>query len=323
MESNASAPLRKGQACIYCRRRKMVGHTYCDGARPICGQCRKGNRPDDCEYTDHPGQSRTEALENNIARLQARIYELEHPDASTAAPILLTQPYRHNTERSNVPQEPARDVDKFLEYGSNFGFFLYASKFRASAILPYPMGHHERPSSSLLATVYFLGILFSEDPAWKSDSQNYLAQALQHTSDGLSGTHPQKVLHTIQAEVLLANYFFSAGKLLEGRYHITTAMSLCVGSSLNKIRSPEILLLFGSSDGLFPQAGSPIEVGERIIAWWITLALDQSWAAALEVNSYNDAIIAESETPWPLRIQDYAQVHAYCLLYWLYLVSHY
>lgn len=171
------------------------------------------------------------------------------------------------------------------------------------------MGDPRRPLDSLLATVYLFGCLFSDNPAWQARSPEYLAQALQSTGlPGLAGNHPQKVLHTIQAEVLLANYFFSAGRLLEGRYHVSTAMSLCVGSGLNKIRSPDLMMTIDNHNDLFPKANGPVEVGERIMAWWVTLSLDQGWAAAFEINSYNDLIIAETETPWPLRVEDYLRV---------------
>ncbi|KAJ3988476.1 hypothetical protein F5890DRAFT_472201 [Lentinula detonsa] len=317
--------LRKGQACIYCRRRKM----RCDGARPICGQCRKGQRSEDCEYTDRQGQSRMEALEDSIARLKARIHELENPVAPKEEAVVLHQPYVGNASglrpttltgpspgaryavASTSPVEPPQEIvstllNNFFEHALTFGFFLSVSNFRASALLPYPMGDPRRPLSSLMTIVYFFGSLLSDNPVWQARSSEYLTQALESTgSSSLASSHPHKVLHTIQAEVLLANYLFSAGRLLEGRYHISTAMSLCVGSGLNKIRSPNLLLMVDTSNGLLPQASGPSEVGERIMAWWVTLSLDQSWAAAFEVNSYNDPIIAETETPWPLRTEDY------------------
>ncbi|KAJ4485703.1 hypothetical protein J3R30DRAFT_1394854 [Lentinula aciculospora] len=298
--------LRKGQACIYCRRRKM----RCDGMRPVCGQCRRGQRPEDCEYTDRQGQSRMEALEDSIARSKERIRELENPTSTPAEQaVVLHQPYGGNTNLPDGPLAPlmtgssfgARDADaststaeppreiistllnKFFEHAADFGFFLSASKFQDSALLPYPVGDPRRPSGSLLATVYFVGCIVSDTTAWQARSPEYLAQALQRTgSPGLVGSHPQKVLHTIQAEVLLANYFFSSGRLLEGRYHVSTAMSLCVGSGLNKIHSPDLLMIVNNNN-------------------------DQGWAAAFEVNSYNDPIIAETETPWPLRVEDYLQ----------------
>ncbi|KAJ3814410.1 hypothetical protein F5876DRAFT_32975, partial [Lentinula aff. lateritia] len=319
----------------------------CDGARPICGQCRRGQRPEDCEYTDRQGQSRMEALENSIVRLKARIHELENPDAPMGEAVVLRQPYPEtmglpsgdysalsgtqylrmivvrtdpltgpspgatNAVASTSSAQPPTEIistllDKFFEHAASFGFFLSADNFRASTLLPYPMGDSRRPLNSLLATVYLFGCLFSDNPAWQARSPEYLAQALQSAGlPGLAGNHPQKVLHTIQAEVLLANYFFSAGRLLEGRYHVSTAMSLCVGSGLNKIRQPNLMMTIDNHNDLFPKANGPVEVGERIMAWWVTLSLDQGWAAAFEVNSYNDLIIAETETPWPLRVENY------------------
>ncbi|KAG1850800.1 hypothetical protein DFJ58DRAFT_429786 [Suillus subalutaceus] len=87
--------LQRGKACIACRRRKV----RCDGTRPTCGQCIRGNRPDDCEYTDGQGRSRTHMLEQDIVRLQARIQDLEHPEQTTPA-VALHHPY----SSSDVPQ---------------------------------------------------------------------------------------------------------------------------------------------------------------------------------------------------------------------------
>lgn len=80
----------------------------CDGARPICDQCAKTLRPQDCEYTDNQGRTRTEVLEENVARLQSRIRELECPEEVTA-PILLHEPTElalHHTNE-NPPQDIA------------------------------------------------------------------------------------------------------------------------------------------------------------------------------------------------------------------------
>ena len=65
----------------------------CDGIRPICGQCTRTNRPDDCEYTNGQGRSKVEILEENIARIDARIFELEHPDVVFGEPVHLYYPY--------------------------------------------------------------------------------------------------------------------------------------------------------------------------------------------------------------------------------------
>ncbi|KAI5122011.1 hypothetical protein M0805_008003 [Coniferiporia weirii] len=76
MASSAQDNLQRGKACLSCR----YAPIRCDGLRPICAQCSRRNRGDDCEYTDKNGPTRTEILEGSLARLQARIKELEQPD---------------------------------------------------------------------------------------------------------------------------------------------------------------------------------------------------------------------------------------------------
>nr|GAT43320.1 predicted protein [Mycena chlorophos] len=68
-------PLRRGDACSNCRHLKI----RCDGARPVCGPCTRVPKDDECKYTD--GSSRTKSLEATIARLKARVSELENADS--------------------------------------------------------------------------------------------------------------------------------------------------------------------------------------------------------------------------------------------------
>ncbi|KAI9571069.1 hypothetical protein HD554DRAFT_2169443 [Boletus coccyginus] len=86
--SPPSPPLQRGKACLSCRRRKMK----CDGARPVCTPCLRGERVEDCEYTDGQRRPRTLTLEEDIARLRARVQELENP-AGAAPPVELHAPY--------------------------------------------------------------------------------------------------------------------------------------------------------------------------------------------------------------------------------------
>ncbi|KAA1474252.1 hypothetical protein DENSPDRAFT_882652 [Dentipellis sp. KUC8613] len=87
----SSTSLSRGKACTNCRRRKM----RCDGVRPVCGQCRRTGRPEECGYTDTQARSRTQILEENIAALQARIVELENPEnaPTSSGPVLLHEPH--------------------------------------------------------------------------------------------------------------------------------------------------------------------------------------------------------------------------------------
>lgn len=65
----------------------------CDGKRPICTQCDRAGRAEDCEYTVGQERSTVQILEENISRLEARIQELQNPTASPSTSIELHQPY--------------------------------------------------------------------------------------------------------------------------------------------------------------------------------------------------------------------------------------
>lgn len=49
----------------------------CDATRPVCKQCVKMNRPDECEYDDKKQKSRTQKLREKLAMLEERLKELE------------------------------------------------------------------------------------------------------------------------------------------------------------------------------------------------------------------------------------------------------
>ncbi|PIL30675.1 transcription factor [Ganoderma sinense ZZ0214-1] len=69
----APTALQRGMACLCCRKRKMK----CDGARPVCAQCTKANRGDECQYYEKKRTSRTQLLQAKITKLEARLRELE------------------------------------------------------------------------------------------------------------------------------------------------------------------------------------------------------------------------------------------------------
>lgn len=76
--------------------------------QPICGPCSNDNRPDDCEYRDPHGFSRTRYLEENIRRLEARLRDLENPVHSDSRSIGLHLPYTQAGTRADwwKDQEP-------------------------------------------------------------------------------------------------------------------------------------------------------------------------------------------------------------------------
>lgn len=88
-------PLQRGMACLCCRKRKMVILTHlpyrpstltatcqkCDGLRPVCTQCLKANRGTECQYHEKKHISRTQLLQQKVAKLEARLRELESEQA--------------------------------------------------------------------------------------------------------------------------------------------------------------------------------------------------------------------------------------------------
>lgn len=198
-----------------------------------------------------------------------------------------------------------RSIDSFLPYSSEFGFFLNPSRFRKSALMLQPIGHPTRPSPALLGTVYLWGLRLSKQAHLVAQEPVFLSRALKLTAKGLSGLHPKKVMHNLQAEILLAYYFFASGRFLEGKYHTTAAISLGLSSSIHIIRSAHT-----ASPGPLPPIRDSVEEGERIHGFWIAMILDKAWAVALgetpNLDHQNTACTVD--TPWPLEVEDYEKV---------------
>ncbi|KAK1230850.1 hypothetical protein PQX77_006048 [Marasmius sp. AFHP31] len=112
-------------------------------------------------------------------------------------------------------------------------------------------------------------------------------------------------MHGIQAEVLLSTYFFDIGRVVEGQYHLSTAVSLAIGIGLHQIRSARA----GRTATTLPPPRDPVEEGERINAFWAVYTLSSIWGVALGSPSVSvferngDTI----NTPWPLDMADYEQ----------------
>lgn len=178
----------------------------------------------------------------------------------------------------------------------------------------YPPGHPNRPSSALLNTIYLWSIHLSQSDALREHEPNFLLRALQHTSNALSGSNPQQFLHTLQAEILLAYYFFGKGRFLEGKHHSSSAASLVISGGLNTIRSTR----YGPPSDLIsdrpPSLSRPrdtIDEGERINGFWAALVLDKCWSVALGSPSNftdDETLGTRIDTPWPLDISGYEQV---------------
>lgn len=56
----------------------------------------------------------------------------------------------------------------------------------------------------------------------------FLARAINHMFQDLCGEHPRKVLHTIQAQILISLYMLTSARPVEGIYHSSVSVSLAI-----------------------------------------------------------------------------------------------
>ncbi|KAJ7839986.1 Zn(2)-Cys(6) binuclear cluster domain-containing protein [Mycena olivaceomarginata] len=330
-------PSQKAKACVNCRFK-------CDAVRPKCGQCRRSIGFQDCEYAEQ-GPTRTEILEEQISILEARIEELEKPMDLRSA-LVLQNPYTgegrsaprpafsrsgsslhlQSPQLSSGPSTPLTAsapfsegippadlhalIQSFLQHSSQFGFFLNVHNFQEAAA-----GRNGiRPTAVLLDVVNLWAVHLSGSNELRVYEASYLSRALRTSVDALSGTHRHNtILHTIQAEVLLSHYFLRNTRFLEGKYHISAAVSLVISSGLHRIRSADSYAAGGPLGPAFRRLPPPrdaFEENERINGFWTVLNHEQllvilrTTADGSPSNLSYTVPDARIDTPWPLDIDD-------------------
>lgn len=189
-----------------------------------------------------------------------------------------------------------------------------------------PPRHRDALQESLVSAVCLWGTHLSRDPALRAHEPRCLAKAVRDVSSALflagAGEHGSRaVLGAIQAEVLLANFFFAAGRFLEGRYHSSAATSLAITCRLNALGLPGAAgaglgmgLVRAAYDASAAGPGDAVDQGERVNAFWAVYVLDKCWSVALgspSAISDNSTSGARISTPWPLALADYEQVCTY------------
>ncbi|KAF9232523.1 hypothetical protein BU15DRAFT_81150 [Melanogaster broomeanus] len=327
-----SPPLQRGKACLSCRRRKMK----CDGARPICTQCFRGDRAVDCEYTDGNRRPRTLVLEEEIARLSARVQELQNPQ-NVAPSVELYPPYTplgtpspsisrdhyqalgvtsSPTSRlvtssvdtglafDGLPQQNVQNVQHSLTiltpHAAELGFFLNINRLRAHSSNIVPALHSMLTLWSIHISQQHLDLSEQDsEPALLSHAQHQLSDALSAAS---SAQDPQLFMQIIQTEVLLSFYLQRAGQPLGARYHASAALSLAVGLRLHlKSREATFANLFDFVGNSYPQLPPPteaVEEDERVDAFWTVYSLDRCLGAIHNgPPAMNNGIMIT--VPWP------------------------
>ncbi|KAJ7744218.1 Zn(2)-Cys(6) binuclear cluster domain-containing protein [Mycena olivaceomarginata] len=308
---------------------------------PICFQCsRYPIAFGDCEYTED-GPSQSQMLEEQIS-LQTRIEELERPTRgpsssqpsssyrqststlqvtpsnTSALGPLLTYFYLQQTSGTSLNEAAANSMPtelpfivlqalahNFLQNADGCGFFLDTQAFHDA--ITTTGGQHLPPV--LLNVMYLWGIHLSDDARISAFEPAFLAHALRSTAGSLSGTHPRRILHSLQASVLLAYYFIRNARILEGKYHISVAVSIALSAGLHRIRALQGADTPPVSEMLAPPRDTQDE-GERISAFWGVLNLNNCFASrdgTCSNISYGGSTSLVIDTPWPLETTDYVE----------------
>ncbi|RPD64112.1 hypothetical protein L226DRAFT_569591 [Lentinus tigrinus ALCF2SS1-7] len=288
------------------RRRKM----RCDGQRPACSQCVRAERAEDCEYLDGPGPTPNQMLETRIAEIEGRIAQI----TAESAPLTLVDPYAIWRQRQANAEQSRRDpmqalVQSFFQNAPEFGFFLHISRFLDRVFYPSATGAHSL--RILRNVIHLIGAKLLNDP----QEQAYLTRALQQmpTATALRDD-PASALYVMQAEVLLANYFYNGGRQLEGVYHTNAAVSIAIASRLHMIRSSRRSRTAADANTYsLPMPVDTLEEGERINGFWTVFILDRCWAMAsgsAPAFTDDEAMGTQIDTPWPMDLTHY-QTHPF------------
>ncbi|KAI0784378.1 hypothetical protein C8Q75DRAFT_810155 [Abortiporus biennis] len=331
-----SGRVPRGSACIDCRRRKL----RCDGVKPICGPCLRANRESECEYTDGPLISPTQALEQRVAMLSSRIHELEHPEEKTEG-ILLHDPHAggsgvapespsHSSSSSgsgssrsvNIPQliqAPSSNqfmslmTAFFMPHANQLGFFMNKGRFSQALRSPHAQTQLALP---LLNILYLWAVHLSNNDSLHAQEPEYVGVTVKSLATALTGTpmtnNPRYILQIVQAQVLMSTYFFSASRFLEGKYHCSAAAALAISLGLHKVRSADATTASGLLTSHQPSPPfDPIEEGERVDGFWTISILDKCWAVALgwsRPHIFDDGSNQmQIDTPWPMDSSHYEE----------------
>ncbi|KAF7351655.1 hypothetical protein MSAN_01598100 [Mycena sanguinolenta] len=261
-----------------------------------------------------------------IHGLRRRIDELENLHVPDPSRIYLNQPYDSRSQShspdlpdlgylnlsqgalsTNIPEPPVHLitnlVDVFLGRFANSGyFFLRPQQFRHSALLPLPFGHRDRPSPALLSAVYLWASVLSHAIPEPYTPDGFLACALQNVPQDLVGIaeHPQLIVDTVQAEVLLSLYYLHTAYHVQGRYHAFAASSIALGANLHSIRSAQYHTAYPpfALEIFLPAPQNPAEESIRIDAFWAVVLINNIWAG-VEGSPSSVPYSINIDSPWP------------------------
>ncbi|KAF5365251.1 hypothetical protein D9758_005398 [Tetrapyrgos nigripes] len=206
--------------------------------------------------------------------------------------MILTIP-RH--EDHDIPIFERTQYQIFFNHSSHLRFFLDPSRLysmlwpsdEAPEVQSYPDVH-----SSLVDAMHLWSVHISDSGADRSVEGRLLFRVITDLSVcNLSADDPivlpYKVVHLIQAHVLLAQYFFQSGRVLEGKYYAHGALSLVLSAGLHL----EAGYMGTGNDGFqlrLVAARDQIEQNDRNRAFWDSLSLTNVWSTATQLSPFSN-----------------------------------
>lgn len=163
-----------------------------------------------------------------------------------------------------------------------------------------------------------LGCYFSHSAQHAAREPQFLQNALSGISTALQ--HNDRLVQIVQASCLIAVYFFSRGRVLEGYYHSSTAARLAVSLGLHQIRPEDWYQLQSDISAAaqpafisfkpslqLPVPRDATEYAERVATFWQVFLVDRAWSVASGLPAAlpdDDSPRAKIETTWPTSIND-------------------
>ena len=112
-------------------------------------------------------------------------------------------------------------MTRFLVGAEQVGFVLEKRTF-----LDAVRSHAPVLCPALVNAVCVWGARLSRDKTVAVHEPAFLSRAVQGVAESLAHASECPITHVVQAEVLLAAYFYAMGRTVEGRYHTSAATAL-------------------------------------------------------------------------------------------------
>ncbi|KAJ7509589.1 hypothetical protein B0H11DRAFT_1791020 [Mycena galericulata] len=319
--------LRRGQACLNCRHLKI----RCDGVRPVCGYCTRVPRLETCTFDDlAPAPPQSTCLDSHYSHCGVAAEWHDETSDSSALGFPNSPPASLFTEQPSDTQEETWAISSvgdlqnqephletinvllecFIPHAVQLGFFLQLEGFRRAALLPQILFNNIiRPAPSLLYAVYVWGAHLSQSGSLLELEPIFLQRALQYVSTDICAQ--RNAIHsvqTIQAHVLLSNYFLFQKQFLAARFHANCAATLTLAYHLHKLGSPPDFQHRSPLSHLsLGPAQNQVEQGERVRGFWAVVSLQAALnLAGNSPSDINSCILevagTEITTPWPMQM---------------------